>query len=448
MSIWKWVGAVGGGVGGFLVGGPAGAVAGATIGYGAGAEADASNESADAVDKANAAAAGVTAPKLNTDAYGKQPGFWGGPQYVSPETQQQIEQMRILDEVIASTQKELQDMLAQGIGPGNPQYDQRLQYLNNNMRIRPGAQKDLAEMQAKDAVDPKNSDSARFANAAIGANATPGVKVDWSGAQQAQADQAASRASEGQFIGAQDAAGMGQTDLAGRLRSDLDDNSHSQAQLQLAAATQQAINQQASTVASASPTNYALASRTAQMQNAVIGANAANASAQLRASEYQNTVGQLEKTLADQRQTNIQAAIQQRVQDLQNQGMSYQNAIQQAQIEVDQRHLNAQRENQFLGAYQSAQQFGQGAQMRGTEKAADVNLQTQGIKAGLTGKAIDAQMADAAGQRQMGASMIGAGGGMISSGISSGAFRNGGGTPPATDRATSAGLVTKNPYEV
>lgn len=128
----------------------------------------------------------------------------------------------------------------------------------------------------------------------------------------------------------------------GKLGADMSGAAPSLAQAQLAAATGNAINAQASGAASSGPGNYALASRTAAMNSANLESQAANQSAQLRAQEYASARDAFGRGATDLRGADLTAA-----------GQSYQNATQEAQLnqqqnqeqaelEMRQRALNAQ----------------------------------------------------------------------------------------------------------
>jgi hypothetical protein len=135
-----------------------------------------------------------------------------------------------------------------------------------------------------------------------------------------------------------------QLGFMGQLQGIMGGNYPSLAQAQLAQATGNAINAQASGAASSGPGNYALAARTAAQNAANLESNAANQSAQIRAQEFQNALGMYGN------QTN-----QLRGQDLSSAAQSYQNAQQEAQFNQQQNQEQAelemrQRNLNYMGA--------------------------------------------------------------------------------------------------
>lgn len=121
-----------------------------------------------------------------------------------------------------------------------------------------------------------------------------------------------------------------QGDYANTLWGDMAGGAPSLAQVQLKQGTDAALQSANALAASGGPGNYAAASRQAAQGAAVAGQQLAGQTAALRAQEYATARGELGTALTSQR-----------AQDLTNQGMSYQNAIAQANLENDQNKTQA-----------------------------------------------------------------------------------------------------------
>lgn len=121
-----------------------------------------------------------------------------------------------------------------------------------------------------------------------------------------------------------------QGSYADTLRADMAGKAPSLAQAQLQQGTDANIQAANALAASGGQGNYAAAARQAAQGAATAGQALAGQTAALRANEYQSARGELGTALTNQR-----------AQDLTNQGMSYQNAIAQAQLEADQNKTQA-----------------------------------------------------------------------------------------------------------
>ncbi len=135
-----------------------------------------------------------------------------------------------------------------------------------------------------------------------------------------------------------------QGDYINSLQNDVNGGTPSLAQLQLKQGADMALQNQAAMAASGGPTNYAFAQRNAAQQGASTMQNLNAQQGMLRAQEHTAAQAQLGNALN-----------QQRVADLQATGMSYQNAIQQAQLEAGQNQNQANLEAQQRGLNQQGQ---------------------------------------------------------------------------------------------
>ncbi len=183
---------------------------------------------------------------------------------------------------------------------------------------------------------------------------------DWSGAG----------ATAGQFSNPAYMNQMGtrgqQEQFTNQLRSDMAGNQPSLAQLQLKQGADMSLQNQAAMAASGGPTNYAFAQRNAAQQGANTMQGLSMQQGQLRAQEYAQARGELGNALN-----------QQRVQDLQSTGMSYQNAIQQAQLEAGQNQNQANLEAQQRNLNQAGQMgfYGMGQHVADQDLASRMHYQ-------------------------------------------------------------------------
>ena len=185
--------------------------------------------------------------------------------------------------------------------------------------------------------------------------------------------------------------GAGQAQLIEQLKGDMSGQQPSLAQLQLQQGADTALQNQASMAASGGPANSAFAQRNAALAGATTMQNLSMQQAQLRAQEYAQARQELGTTLNQQRgqfiagQTAAGGILKDtRGADTQMVGFDYQNALEQAKLEAQQRGLNDEQARFYVNAYMAAQLQKQQAQQRYTEQSAANALQAQGIAAGIT----------------------------------------------------------------
>jgi hypothetical protein len=413
MSIWKWVGAAAGGVGGFVVGGPVGAAAGASAGYSIGASADNANKADDQRDaqlKAAAAqgdknAQAALAVRADSSAF-NQFGNYGDPadQYVSDDSHRLSDQAVQLSDAVAAKQAQIDSIQkAMSTPEGRAAasqygYGADLQTLQGELATLQRQSADTqSQFRSSREADKRQNDQVQFSRRADAAGNTQAyqidpTKIDWSNAKPYEDQQNATRQMQldqaGNLMGG--ASGAGQQSLVDRLNGDLNGNQPSLAQLQLEAGRDASINNSLSIANSARGNTQGIAQLEAIRANQATMQDTGRSAAMLRAQEYAQARGELGGVLSQQRGQGIQeqniAATQlgqARGQDLSALGYQYNNSVQQGQldqqrnvaqasVEGQQRALNAQREQYFTDKYTGS-----------ANRQTDLNIDRTKTQAGL-----------------------------------------------------------------
>jgi len=370
MSFWDYALPVAGGVGGFFLGGPAGAVAGVGGGTIAAKGIDSATSS---TPSAPGAPAPVTAPTLNPNA-----GIGSGFGNASPEEQNLQSQAQGLQNQQDANDQAWKDAkasadvalmnyqwaLKHGDSAGAQMWGQKYKDDTAQMdKMAPSHNATSSQLRdIKGQLGNLATDPNRFASEARASYNRPAPQATLVTPDRGQvlgdiATQGQARNDEGQSI-------AGMQSLADRLNNDLTGKAPSLAQAQLANATEQNLAAQRSMAATAGPMDYAATARAAVMGGAAAQQQSIRDAALLRAQEYASSEGLLGQTT----QNIAQANVAKRAQDLQNLGMSYQDAMarasfeaQQGQFNVSQQQqqnaLNQGREGMYLSAYQGTRQM-------------------------------------------------------------------------------------------
>ena len=266
---------------------------------------------------------------------------------------------------------------------------------------------DAATEEYKASAANDQGDTARLAMAGAKASGAAAPVADFAGAAAPDrallmADRAAETESRGMQLDAaerliNDQSGAGQDLLIGRLNRDLEGGQPSLAEIQLRQGAQASLENQASLAASQGNMFGGFAARNAAFQGAKTMQDTNMQAAALRAQEYATARGELGNVEQQKRQQGILATqaggtlagqvrtgdTVQTGQDNQLIGFDHDNAMKQAQLEAQQRGLNAQQTQFYVTQYLATKQNEALARQRYQSETAANALQAGATAAGV-----------------------------------------------------------------